>query len=177
MDIYDCICFKDYEVTLHGDWRYPKLYAKQLTQIDRYMIPGFIEFNSLVKGYNEFTNYCDKYLTEQGLLIKNSLGWVGQYFGTYLYMGGILLDRTDKRTGEAIFRMYGYTAGAISVVDGKIKAIHFNDIAIFGSDKGIAPVYRKEILDNLSMWVGKPYNVNAFEVPTDKNGYTLKYIT
>ncbi len=108
---------------------------------------------SLHKGYNSFTEECDKFLIK---------GYArgAKVFGakTYLYKGGDLED--SEEGGQFVaFRVPGATRGALIVESGKIIDIKFNEDTCFDYRNGVG-CYNKKIVDATKKFIGTEYKVD-----------------
>ena len=152
IDIYKAYSFKDYSWSTFCEWRFPNIRIRDMTQVDRYILPNVGELTSLSKGFNAFTTYCDQFLNEHGLSILKGLG-----YATYMYQGGVLQRLDDDYTCfHVVFRIPGYTCGGIIIRDKKIIDIGLNDIAY----TGILANYREELATDIKRWIGEEYKVD-----------------
>lgn len=135
-------------------------------QLVRYFYPepDLVEFTSLSKGYNAFTEDCDKYRAPN-YVPKDP--YYERLTRTYLYMGGVIevLDneyiksKYGKNIGHAIFRLPGATRGSIiiNIKERIILNIIFEPNTCFNANHGC---YTKDVLSLVDKYKGTEYVVD-----------------
>ena len=111
---------------------------------------------SLHKGYNAFTEECDKYL------IKGYAKAAKEFNArTYLHKGGDLENGTDGKQ-FVVFRVPGASRGALIVDSGQIVDIKFNDDTCFDYKKGVG-CFHKKVVEATKKFIGTQYVVDVIK--------------
>jgi len=132
-----------------------------------YPKPYLVEFTSLSKGYNAFTEECDKYRVSSYIPKDPNYARLTR---TYLYMGGVIevvdneqvRDKYGKNVGRVVFRLPGATRGtlAIDMESHTILNVIFYTDTCFNVNYGC---YANGILSLVDKYKGTVYSVDYID--------------
>ena len=148
----------------------------RMPELVRYFYPGtdLMEFTSLTKGYNAFTEECDNYRVPN-YVPKDP--YYERLTRTYLYMGGVIevIDNEQvrakygKNVGCVVFRLPGATRGilAIDMEAHTILNVIFEPSTCFNVNYGC---YTNDVLSLVDKYKGKEYVVDYVDGLTNTGG-------
>lgn len=129
-----------------------------------YPEPDLVEFTSLSKGYNAFTEECDKYRVSN-YVPKDP--YYEKLTRTYLYMGGVIevVDNEQvrakygKNVGRVVFRLPGATRGSLTIdmESHTILNVIFEPSTCFNANYGC---YTKDVMSLVDKYKGTEYVVD-----------------